>query len=339
MAQQSPISPDSRKKKPALPSLLSNLRNAHSAIATSVVGTSEARPLVSGTVSTNSGQSSNTYTADRSSMKRSVTASLSSSNRAPSALFDTAPNIRLNTNPGPTSLSSALTNFQQRYENTWRKRNQHLHKEDDSLMHNTKRRRQIRVSIPQAFLLSSLCFFIAIPLLVLLYVLARKSVFGDEGVDLSEHKYEVKTFDGEMTVGNQQTVLEELENQFKDVKVDAVAQAGEVGSDSIEMNQEELHELKLDGVSGNTNVLDSSQDGQQDSDISNQPDKNLRGYQAPGIDESKAETIISAKSMEDESDPKIDSSGNMLVESEQNSIVDKSDADNIDHSVSDKDST
>jgi hypothetical protein len=272
-------------------------------------------------------------------MKRSVTASLSSSNRAPSALFDTAPNIRLNTNPGPTSLSSALTNFQQRYENTWRKRNQHLHKEDDSLMHNTKRRRQIRVSIPQAFLLSSLCFFIAIPLLVLLYVLARKSVFGDEGVDLSEHKYEVKTFDGEMTVGNQQTVLEELENQFKDVKVDAVAQAGEVGSDSIEMNQEELHELKLDGVSGNTNVLDSSQDGQQDSDISNQPDKNLRGYQAPGIDESKAETIISAKSMEDESDPKIDSSGNMLVESEQNSIVDKSDADNIDHSVSDKDST
>jgi hypothetical protein len=39
------------------------------------------------------------------------------------------------------------------------------------------------------------------------------------------------------------------------------------------------------------------------------------------------------------SDLAIDSSGNMLVESEQNSIVDKSDADNIDHSASDKDST
>lgn len=334
MAHQPPITPDSRKKKPALPSLLSNLRNAHSAIATSVVGTSEARPLVSGTVSTNNGQSSSTYTTDRSNMKRSVTASLSSS-RAPSA-FDTAPNTRLNT-PAPPSFSSALTNFQQRFENTWRNRNQHLHKEDDSLRHNTKRRRQIRVSIPQAFLLSSTCFFIAIPLLVLLYVLAKKSVFGDEGVDLSEHKYEVKAFDGEMTVENQQTALGELENQFKDADVNAAAHADVVGSDSTEMNQEELYEL---GVSGKANVLGSSQDGQdgngpQESDVSDQIDQNLRGYQPPDTVETKEESIISAKSIEDESDPKIDSSGNMLVESKQNSIVDNSDAE-FDHSDSDK---
>ena len=324
MSSQPPISPDSRKKKPALPFLLSNLRNAHSAIATSVAGTIEARPLVSGGTSSND-HSSNYAASDRSNMKRSVTASLSS-NRAPPAL-DTAPNTRLNTNPAPTSLSSTLTSIQQRFENSWRKRNQHLHKEDDSLRHNTKQRRQIRVSIPQSFLLTSVCFFLAIPVLVLLYVLARKSVFGDEGVEISEHKYEVKTFDGELPVGEQQTVLGELESQLKDVlDVDHAATVdtlGLLGDESAEVEHEQQN------IQGEISNLEGSADASQEetnnselqqSDVSRSKDGNLRGYQ--GI------PINVGSDIEDESNPRIDESGNMQLDSEKSSdaLGDKTDA-------------
>ena len=170
MSIQPPMSPDSRKRKPALPFLLSNLRNAQATIASSVAGTTEIRPLVTSSSSSNNDHNGSSYASDRSNMKRSVTASLSSSTaRAPYTLEQSTPNTRLNTNT--SSISSTLTSLSQRFENTWRKRNQHLHKEDSSVR--TRRRRQIRVSIPQSFLFSSVCFFIGIPLLVFLYVLAR----------------------------------------------------------------------------------------------------------------------------------------------------------------------
>jgi hypothetical protein len=314
MAHQPPISPDSRKKKPALPFLLSNLRNAQAAITGSVAGSSEARPLVGGNTSSTNERGYANRTEDRSNMKRSVTASARSS-----SALDSTPSTRLNNTPN--KLSSTLISLQQRFENTWRKRNQHLHKEDDSLRHNTKRRRQIRVSIPQSFLFSSVCFFIGIPLLVLMYVLAKKSVFGDEGVEISDHKYEVKTFDMNPSGDEHESVLAELESQFKDVKEDnvdadflnSVGDESALGPviDSLNSNGDTNQSTEDETRDGEHNIIEL-----QKSNVSEQVNGNLRGYQSSEDGDQEVKSITGSNEIVDQSDPKIDSQGNMALESE-----------------------
>lgn len=142
MSSQLPrFSPDSKKKKPALPSLLSNIRNAQAAIgraAADDVHDRETRPLVS------AGGGGGARTAVPSSHPQL-------SRSAPSA-----------------SLSSTLHNFSQRFGSQWRKRSQR------------KKGGGVTV-VPQTFFLAVGCFFFAFPLFFVLYILARHAVFGDEG--------------------------------------------------------------------------------------------------------------------------------------------------------------
>lgn len=329
MAHQPPISPDTRKKKPALPSLLSNLRNAHSAIASSVTTTTtESRPLVNANASSN--DHSGNYASDRSNLKRY--------NVSTRPALEPTPNNRPN-NPqnNTSSLSSTLLAIQHRFETSWRKRSQHLHKEDDSLRHNSRRRRQIRVSIPQSFLLSSICFFIIMPIIVLLYVLARKSVFGDEGVEMSEHKYEVKRIEGEnMTVEGQTSVLAELEGQFEDVigenKNAMPAENGaslteeesvQVDQDQMKLSQEEEigHFETNDFVDAKQFAEDTIQNeadssGLQQFSDTDPKEGNLRGYKSSTNLEAREESSNADVEI-DESNPKIDSLGNVELNSEQ----------------------
>jgi hypothetical protein len=299
MAHQAPLSPDARKKKPALPFLLSNLRNAQAAIV-GVAGSTEGRPLMG----INSPAASNTedsnginYAIERSNMKRNVAVSASSNARTSSAQDPAT--TRLNTGGNaPSSLSSTLSSISIRFENSWRKRYQHLHKEDDSIRHNTKRRRPIRVSIPNAFLLSSICFFIGVPLLVLLYVLARKSVFGDEGGNEvgGDHRYEVKTFDVNAGSVEEKQVLVDVTSQMGDgkeisTKIDTlnildseslVAPPNKDGSDNSQLIDKVMLEnswVGTDGVSP------------QQSDVSIDNADNSRGHQATNIEKQTGEEI------------------------------------------------
>ncbi|EED94572.1 predicted protein [Thalassiosira pseudonana CCMP1335] len=260
MSNSAPISPDSRKKKPALPSLLSNLRNA----ATIVGGGSsssrrasdhseyelrEARPLMVG--NGGSGASGgggmlggdlnlmNNYGGDRS-MKRSAATASTASATTPfsssglnSSTIRQPPISQQRTNIIPAAnssysssssssvLSSTLQSFSLRLENSWRKQrysgsnNNNNSRETDKATTRKQqhhRGRAIRVSIPNTFLISSVCFFIGVPMIILLYVLARQSVFGDESSSsvlekevVGEHnKYEVPSFmaSGDMEVLN-----------------------------------------------------------------------------------------------------------------------------------------
>ncbi|KAL3785379.1 hypothetical protein HJC23_011062 [Cyclotella cryptica] len=293
MAHQPPVSPDARKKKPALPSLLSNLRNAQAAIVGGVTAGNEGRPLI-GVSGTNPSKNGNgiggsSYAADRSNMKRSIAAATTSVNTRPPSVLDPSPSTRINTGGGnvSASLSSTLTSLSLRFENSWRKRNQHLHKEDDSVRHNNRRRRPIRVSIPQSFLVSSLCFFVGVPLLVLLYVLARKSVFGDEGAGevggVSEHKYEVKAFDinGEFAE-EPPTELDKLQD-LDEVDKNSGA-VNFIGSDSLGVDP--LNEQGDSNGSNQDKAREGTVEGAplQHSDQSQDNAGNLRGYQSSNID-------------------------------------------------------
>ncbi len=69
-----------------------------------------------------------------------------------------------------SNISSTLNNFSQRFGNQWRKH---------------KRRKKVSGSgatgVPQEFYVAVGCFFFAFPVFFILYILARHSVFGDEG--------------------------------------------------------------------------------------------------------------------------------------------------------------
>eukprot|EP01082_Thalassiosira_pseudonana_P011485 g10830.t1 g10830 contig4:2650111-2651532(-) len=298
MSNSAPISPDSRKKKPALPSLLSNLRNA----ATIVGGGSsssrrasdhgeyelrEARPLMVG--NGGSGASGgggmlggdlnlmNNYGGDRSMKRSAATASTSSATTPFSSSGLNSSTIRqppisqqrTNINPAANSsysssssssvLSSTLQSFSLRLENSWRKQrysgsNNNNSRETDKATTRKQqhhRGRAIRVSIPNTFLISSVCFFIGVPMIILLYVLARQSVFGDESSSsvlekevVGEHnKYEVPSFmaSGDMEVLNgEQQGKEGVKSSELEAGSIAAAAAAAVGAEVSGLEEGEV---------------------------------------------------------------------------------------------------
>ena len=135
--------PDTKKKKHALPSLLSNIRNAQAAIGrASAADDFNEREIHYPLMGTNGEMAA------------------SSSSRPPN----------LQRGPPSSNLSSTLNNFSQRFGNQWRKH---------------KRRKKVSGSgatgVPQEFYVAVGCFFFAFPVFFILYILARHSVFGDEG--------------------------------------------------------------------------------------------------------------------------------------------------------------
>jgi hypothetical protein len=152
-------SPDTKKKKIALPSLLSNFRNAQAAIgraaAAEELNEREMREIHYPLMGTNGDYPIGTSPAGVGGRMAG-----SSSNRPQN----------LQRGPPSSNLSSTLSNFSQRFGNQWRKR---------------KRRKKASGSgatgVPQEFYFAVGCFFIAFPVIFILYILARHSVFGDEG--------------------------------------------------------------------------------------------------------------------------------------------------------------
>lgn len=137
-----PVSPGSKKKKPALPTFLSSLRNAQAVIgrAADDFHERETRPLVVG----GSGGGGNSRVA-----------------ASPS-------HPQLHRTPPSTSFSSTLSRFGSQLR-------KHSH-------NTGKRRKKGHgvTGVPQSFYVAVGCFFFAFPLLFVTYIVARHAVFGDE---------------------------------------------------------------------------------------------------------------------------------------------------------------
>jgi len=131
------LSPDTRKKKSALPSLLSNLRNAQAAAfgGSASDHEREVRPLVAN-----------------------------------------SPQLQQRNVPS-NSLASTIQSFSQRFGSDWHKRGKR------------KKGKGVTLNIPTGFYYAVGCFFILFPLFFLVYILARHSVFGDEGDTTSTTKH------------------------------------------------------------------------------------------------------------------------------------------------------
>lgn len=188
-------SPDAKKKRLALPSLLSNLRNAQAAIgigrAAEDLHDRETRPLVGG----------------------------GSGGRKPS------PAPQLHRSAQPASLSSTLKNFSQRFGSQWRKR---------------RRKGQGVTSVPQSFFVAVGCFFFALPVFLVMYILARHAVFGDES-DISStkvHIHEVPTsFGNGMDFESGKEILERNKIVFPEVPDDGAKDVGENSANQSAMTE------------------------------------------------------------------------------------------------------
>mmetsp|Transcript_15258 Transcript_15258/g.27733 ORF Transcript_15258/g.27733 Transcript_15258/m.27733 type:complete len:363 (-) Transcript_15258:5-1093(-) len=192
MSNQGQVSPDTKKKKPALPSLLSNLRNAQAVIdrAADDWHERETRPLVGG------GGSRMAASTNHPQLHRS----------APSSSF-----------------SSVLHNFSQRFGSQWRKR------PPTHLSSSSRRKKGHGVTIvPQSFFLAVGCFFVAFPVFFVVYILARHAVFGDEGDNSGAqvHIHEVPSAFAGMAFESGEELLER--NKIDHLE-DGIEGAGEIG--------------------------------------------------------------------------------------------------------------
>ena len=190
--------PDAKKKKIALPSVLSNIRNAVGRAGAEEKGGKsevEIRPLLGSTLTNRSSNDlvgvgkTSSYAADRSQMRdRSTVPSsgvppppLSSSASPP--LFGLGQSSR-QTLPARNVPSASVNNwsatlqtYSERIGSQWRKRNRR-----DSNNNERRRRRGVTINTQPILIVLGL-FFIGFPILFTLFLLARKAVFGDEGVD------------------------------------------------------------------------------------------------------------------------------------------------------------
>jgi len=139
-------SPETKKKRQALPSVLSNIRNAQAAIGRATTTTADephhewemreregniiSSPLMQPPIDRRNQTTSNSYSS--------------------------------------SSYATTLNNFSQRFGNEWRTQKRRLRRKDSS-------------GVPSSFYFAVGCFFFAFPIIFILYILARHSVFGDEG--------------------------------------------------------------------------------------------------------------------------------------------------------------
>lgn len=201
MSNLGQVSPDTKKKKPALPSLLSNLRNAQAVIdrAADDWHERETRPLVGG-----GGGSRMAASTSHPQLHRS----------APSS-----------------SLSSVLHNFSQRFGSQWRKR------PPTHLSSSSRRKKGHGVTIvPQSFFLAVGCFFVAFPVFFVVYILARHAVFGDEGDSSGAqvHIHEVPSAFAGMAFESGEELLER--NKIDHLE-DGIEGAGEIGENKSSLSE------------------------------------------------------------------------------------------------------
>ena len=137
-------------------------------------------------------------------------------------------------------------------------------------------------------------------------MLARKSVFGDEGVEINEHKYEVhRDIDVGVisTVENkQESVLNELEHQFKEVQQDS---AGIINTVDIVVDEtaiEPVIEVVTEEHFEN-NIAETNQSVQglaeeeptnelQQTSVTESKNVSLRGTQMSDAEDINAESMI-----------------------------------------------
>jgi len=207
---QSPQSPDVKKKKPALPNILSNIRNAQAVIgrAADDFHEREIRPLVGGGGGGGGGGGSS---------RTSASINQPQLHRVPSS-----------------SISSSLQNFSQRFGSQWRKRS------------SRRKKGQGVTVVPQSFYIAVGCFFVAFPLIFIVYVLARHAVFGDEGdySGTATHIHEVPSaFSNGMAF---ESGKELLERNKIDPPVDGKGGEGEIGenpaSEGLEVYSQVMEE-------------------------------------------------------------------------------------------------
>lgn len=195
------ISPDTKKKKIALPSVLSNIRNAVGRAGAEEKGGKsevEIRPLLGSTLNNRSNNDlvgvgkSSKYAADRSQMRDRSTGPSAGGLPPPPLSAASSPSFGLGQSgsirqtlptrnaPSASSVnnwSATLQTYSERIGSQWRKRN----RRDPN---NERRRHSRGVTInTQPILIVLTLFFIGVPILITLFLLARKAVFGDEGVD------------------------------------------------------------------------------------------------------------------------------------------------------------
>jgi len=227
-----PPSPETKKKKAALPSILSNIRNAQAVIgrATDDLHERETRPLMGGSGGGGSG---------------------GSSRMAPPA----SNRPQLSRGAPSSSLAATLQNFSQRFGSQWRKR--------------SRRKRGGGVtSVPQSFYLAVGCFFFAFPLFFVLFILARHAVFGDESDSSQAHKHEVPvsshvSFESGQELIDMNHMMENNnpEDEMKGAYIDVNATNADVGMD-LQMKAEDdqplmpvesaANELHAETALGNT---------------------------------------------------------------------------------------
>lgn len=141
------VVPETKKKRQALPSVLSNIRNAQAAI----------------------GRSSTTSTDEPhhewEMREREGNVIFSSPLMQPPV---DRRNQTASSSYSSSSYAATLNNFSQRFGNEWRSQKRRLRRKDSS-------------GVPSSFYFAVGCFFFAFPIIFILYILARHSVFGDEG--------------------------------------------------------------------------------------------------------------------------------------------------------------
>lgn len=140
-------SPETKKKRQALPSVLSNIRNAQAAIGRATT-TAADEPHHEWEMREREGNVISSPLMQPPVDRRNQTTSSSSYSSS--------------------SYATTLNNFSQRFGNEWRTQKRRLRRKDSS-------------GVPSSFYFAVGCFFFAFPIIFILYILARHSVFGDEG--------------------------------------------------------------------------------------------------------------------------------------------------------------
>mmetsp|Transcript_17589 Transcript_17589/g.36955 ORF Transcript_17589/g.36955 Transcript_17589/m.36955 type:complete len:342 (+) Transcript_17589:35-1060(+) len=251
------LTPDTRKKKAALPSLLSNIRNAQAAIgrAADDLHEREMRHLMGSGGSNNLGAP--IAHSERSKIKWS---------NAPSS---TGTTHRPSLQRGGASIAATLQNYSMKFGGHWRKRNQ----KDAS-------GKTYRVSVPQSFIVCVGCLFAGFPMLFLLYMLARQAVFGDEGVTAgtNEHKYEVPSIVNQ--VANEDQGFLGLEPTIENGGNEEIRIKSELGTSILGEDQPPSQENDFEKGSGLLKVNDV-----ESSDSSNVAEPRLNSNQSEVVDE------------------------------------------------------
>ena len=218
MLSSATITPDTKKKKIALPSVLSNIRNAVGrAGGTDESGRSEVeiRPLMGNNKSNSEDLvgivgTKKSYVTDnsRSLRDRSTVPSSSSSSGIPppplsgaSPLYGVGQNSSSSSSSRKTlpprnaastssinSWSATLQTYSERIGSQWRKQRKNRRDSNEK-----SRRRGVTINTQPIIIVLGL-FFIGFPILLMLFLLARKAVFGDEGID-NVAKHEVPAHD------------------------------------------------------------------------------------------------------------------------------------------------